>query len=259
MAGKRADRAARGPRASLLAALDRSGQRLSFQGMDVWNAWEFTWLNSRGKPEVAVARMEVPAASPRLIESKSMKLYLGSCSEVRFASQQDVIARLEADLSAAAGAPVGLALLAPQEVQGAGLAEFKGQCLDTLDIDIAAYRHQPSLLAPTGGGEASEALYTRLFKSLCPLTGQPDFADVIVEYTGPAISQESLLQYLVSYRRHAEFAEQVTERIFADITQRCRPRALTVTTQYTRRGGIDINPMRTTAAAQPPRARRWRQ
>ena len=259
------------PQPQLLEAIDRGAQRQRlgivpdsappFHGTDVWNAWEFTWLGPTGKPEVAVARLEVSALSPRLIESKSMKLYLGSFSEVQFASQDEAVSALAADLTSAAGAEVKATLLSPEAIQQAGIAEPQAQCLDSLDVEITTYTYQPNLLELQGSAAkpVQRALYTRLFKSLCPLTGQPDFADVCIAYKGPAISEPSLLRYLVSYRQHAEFAEQVAERIFCDLSQRCAPRALTVTAHYTRRGGIDINPTRSTTAAVPATPRHWRQ
>lgn len=253
---------------SLLESILRENQRrdlgiagdvLPFEGVDTWNAWEFTWLGPRGKPEIATARFQVPGDSPRLIESRSLKLYLGSYSNTRFDRREEVALRLESDLAQAAGAAVGVSLLTPEEIQGEGMGRFDGDSLDGQDLEMDEYRRNPDFLAVEGAATVSESLHTHLLKTLCPVTGHPDFASVLIRYKGKAISREGLLRYLVSYRQHAEFAEQVTERIFVDIMNRCSPRRLAVTARYTRRGGIDINATRTFGEDPPAEARLWRQ
>ncbi len=233
---------------------------LPFKGVDVWNAYEFTWLNSKGKPEVATARFRVPGDSPRLVESKSLKLYLGSFSNTRFTCADEVMARLESDLAPVAQAPVGVVLLTPEEVWQEGLGRFVGTSLDKLEIGINEYRYNPDFLEIEDSTVVEESLYTHLFRSLCPMTGQPDVASLLVRYTGNTVCHEGLLRYLVSYREHAEFAEQVTERTFVDIMRHCSPKRLVVTARYSRRGGIDINSTRISAGEEfPPGVRLWRQ
>lgn len=253
---------------SLLESVGRSNQRqtlgiaddaLPFKGMDVWNAYEFSWLNSKGKPEVAVAQLQIPGKSAQIIESKSLKLYLGSYSGTPFGHRNEVIQTLESDLTLAAQAPVGVSLLTPEQVQHEGMGQFTGTNLDNLDIEIDEYYWNPDFLELESSTIVRESVYTHLFKSLCPMTGQPDYASVLVQYNGNSISHEGLLRYLVSYREHAEFAEQVTERIFVDIMNRCAPERLAVSARYTRRGGIDINAHRTHEEALPPEVRLWRQ
>ncbi|MBT4493809.1 MAG: NADPH-dependent 7-cyano-7-deazaguanine reductase QueF [Gammaproteobacteria bacterium] len=253
---------------SLLESIPRRNQRqtlgitedaLPFKGLDIWNAYEFTWLNSRGKPEVAVAQFQVPGKSSHLIESKSLKLYLGSYSNTSFGHRNEVIQTLEADLTLAAQAPVSVSLLNPENMQHEGIGQFTGTSLDNLDIDISEYYWNPDFLELESSTIVRENLYTHLFKSLCPVSGHPDFASVLIQYNGNSISHEGLLRYLVSYREHAEFAEQVAERIFVDIMNRCAPERLAVSARYTRRGGIDINAHRTHEEPLPPEVRLWRQ
>ena len=129
--------------------------------------------------------------------------------------------------------------------------------LDLLDIDINEYYWNPDFLELESSTVLRESVYTHLFKSLCPLTGQPDFASILIQYNGNGISHEGLLKYLVSYREHAEFAEQVTERIFVDIMNRCSPERLAVSARYTLRVGIDINAHRTFDEPLPPEVRLW--
>lgn len=255
-------------RPSLLSSLPRKPQReslgiaegaLPFRGVDIWNAYEFTWLNQKGKPEVAVAQFQVPAKSPHLIESRSLKLYLGSYSNTRFGSRKEVISTLEADLSLAAQAPVDVALLTPEHVQHLGLGELHGVNLDVLDIEVDDYYWDPSHLAVESDTIVRESLVSNLFKSLCPITGQPDFATVQIQYNGRSINQEGMLKYLVSYRNHAEFAEQITERMFIDIMNRCEPDRLTIHTYFMRRGGIDIGAYRSQDDSPPAEVRLWRQ
>ena len=253
---------------SLLESVPRKNQRqslgikdhaLPFTGRDTWNAYEFTWLNRRGKPEVALARFQVPGDSPNLIESRSMKFYLGSYSNTSFDHPNKVIDTLASDLTKAAGALVDVSLLTAAQVENDGMGLFTGVSLDDLDIDIDEYNPDADLLAREGSSTVRESVYTHLFRSLCPITGQPDFASIHVQYDGNRMSHEGLLRYLVSYRQHPEFAEQVTERIFIDIMNRCEPGKLTVNARYTRRGGIDINSCRTNEQALPSQARLWRQ
>jgi 7-cyano-7-deazaguanine reductase len=253
---------------SLLASLPRSDKRealgiaegaLPFRGVDVWNAYEFTWLNHNGRPEVAAAQFHVPCSSANMVESKSLKLYLGSFSQTKFANRNEVIGTIESDLSVAARAPVNVSLLQPEHVQHAGLGVLAGTCLDNLDVEINEYACNPDYLEVESSIIGRESLYTNLVKSLCPITGQPDTASVFVQYHGANISHEGLLRYLISYREHAEFSEQIVERIFVDIMNRCSPDRLTVHARFTRRGGIDINPFRSHDENPTTDVRLWRQ
>ena len=253
---------------SLLESIPRQKQRqtlgisegtLPFKGQDIWNAYEFTWLNQTGKPEVAVLQLQFSGKSSHLIESKSLKLYLGSFSNTAFADRTEVVRALESDLALATQAPVGVVLYTPEQVQQRGIGQLIGTNLDLQDIEINEYLWNPALLVLESAVARRESVYTHLFKSLCPMTGQPDFASILVQYNGNSISHKGLLRYLVSFREHAEFAEQVTERIFVDIMNRCAPERLAVSALYTRRGGIDINAYRTLDEEHPANVRLWRQ
>ncbi|MBN8443413.1 MAG: NADPH-dependent 7-cyano-7-deazaguanine reductase QueF [Thauera sp.] len=222
---------------------------LPFVGEDLWNAWELSWLDPRGKPVVAVGRFRVPASTPRLVESKSLKLYLNAFNQQKFADVAAVRETIEKDLSEAAGGRVVVEieplLLRPQRIEGYP----EGVCLDALDIDIDTYQPTPDFLSAAGDGEVVETLYSHLLKSNCLVTGQPDWGMVVVRYRGPAIDREGLLRYIVSFREHNEFHEQCVERVFCDVLARCRPAELSVWARYTRRGGLDINPFRATHPA----------
>jgi 7-cyano-7-deazaguanine reductase len=209
---------------------------------------------------VGVAQLRVPCDSPAVFESKSLKLYLGSFSQTPFAGASDVARTLEKDLSATVGAPVAVDLLSLGEAQQAGIGAFTGACLDTLQIAVSDYRPNPDLLRTDPGRVvAGEALYSNLLHSLCPVTGQPDAGSIQVVYSGARIDHASLLRYIVSYREHQAFHEQCVESIFLDITARCRPSELTVYARYNRRGGIDINPYRSTGKSLPAHMRLARQ
>jgi len=225
---------------------------LPFVGHDRWHAYELSWLDALGKPRVATATVTVPFDSPYLIESKSFKLYLNSLNAARFNSDTAVQERLVLDLSARAGADVGVAFGLPPAID---LEE--GESIDTLDIEIDHYGPpRPQYLAADAQDIVDETLSSHLLKSNCPVTGQPDWATVIVRYHGARIDRAGLLRYLVSFRDHADFHEQCVERIFHDLTARCAPQSLSVEARYTRRGGLDINPWRATPGFQPPVARR---
>ncbi|HVI59480.1 MAG TPA: NADPH-dependent 7-cyano-7-deazaguanine reductase QueF [Luteimonas sp.] len=223
---------------------------LPFTGHDRWHAYELGWLDARGKPVVATATFTVPADSPSLVESKSLKLYLNSLNGARFDDAQAVRARIAGDLSRAAGAPVAVAFGLPP-MAGAGADEAAS--IDALDVDCDAYDHpRPDYLQADDGAIVEETLRSDLLKSNCPVTGQPDWAGVRIAYRGPRIERAGLLRYLVSFREHAEFHEQCVERIFVDVMARCRPRQLSVEARYTRRGGLDINPWRASPGLPTP-------
>ncbi|MBA3056372.1 MAG: NADPH-dependent 7-cyano-7-deazaguanine reductase [Gammaproteobacteria bacterium] len=278
--------------AALLFPIARAAKRvelgiqgaLPFLGADMWSAFELSWLNLRGKPQVALARFTVPCESPNIIESKSFKLYLNSFNNTRFVDADAVKARLRADLSeavwrdlqkdvvlsavapapgAGAKAPpsIGVTLLLPELFDREPIYELDGLSLDRLDIECSHTTPAPELLRVVPGeAPVSEVLVSNLLKSNCPVTGQPDWASVQISYSGAPIDQERLLQYLVSFRNHNEFHEQCVERIFMDLWTRCKPTRLAVYARYTRRGGLDINPFRTSyAQALPANTRMARQ
>ncbi|CAM5275446.1 NADPH-dependent 7-cyano-7-deazaguanine reductase QueF [Thauera mechernichensis] len=220
---------------------------LPFFGEDSWNAYELSWLDPRGKPVVALGGFRVPADSPRLIESKSLKLYLNAFNQQRCASLEEVTQTIARDLSAAAGATVAVSVVPLSARPQRHSAYPEGHCLDELDIGIDRYQPDPGLLS-AAGEEVAETLYSHLLKSNCLVTGQPDWGTLVVRYRGPAIDREGLLRYIVSFRDHNEFHEQCVERVFCDLMARCRPCELAVWARYTRRGGLDINPFRASHA-----------
>lgn len=239
---------------------ERGVQRaeLPFQGVDIWNAYEISWLNQKGKPVVRLAEFHIPAASDNIIESKSFKLYLNSFNLSRFADETEVVERLESDLSAAAGAEVQVLLHHPDASSGA-IECFSGECIDELDIDVDYYSPAPHLLSANKDAVVEEQLYSHLLKSNCPVTGQPDWATISISYKGPQLDWAGLLAYLISYREHGDFHEQCVENIFMDIWQQAQPAELTVYARYLRRGGLDINPYRSSTTQPPENLRLSRQ
>ena len=255
--------------ASLLFPIPRADKRAElgvagtppFFGADMWTAYELSWLNLRGKPQVALAHITVPCESPHIVESKSFKLYLNSFTNTRFEDARDVRERIRADISAAAGSGIGIKTIGPELIDREPVHEMDGLNLDRLDVACMHYTPAPELLfAEFEETPVTETLTSNLLKSNCLVTGQPDWGSVQIAYTGPQINQEGLLQYLVSYRNHHEFHEQCVERIFMDVWTRCKPIKLSVYARYTRRGGLDINPFRTShPQAVPPNVRMARQ
>ncbi len=252
---------------------------LPFKGFDLWNAFELSWLNAKGVPKVALLRIKVPCTSPNIVESKSLKLYLNSFNQTRFETVHHVFDLLRKDLARAIGAELELELVGPDQFANETIIEFMGVDLDKLDIEIDCYQPDAALLklkpnAPrtvAAQGKASpsesidhsgpsnakyasisETVFSRLLKSNCPVTDQPDWACIQIGYTGPAIDHASLLKYIVSYRLHNGFHEHCVEKIFTDILKQCSPTSLSVYARYTRRGGLDINPWRATFDVTPP-------
>ena len=242
-----------------LTGLDRADTRSGldippgWHGADVWNAYELSWLNLRGKPEVAMGRFIIPCDSPRLIESKSLKLYLNSLNQERLDGAAAFGERVTADLSAAAGGPVTVQIFPLRTMAHGALADPEGISLDALDIAIEDYQPRPDLLSCRAqAGVVTETLTSDLLRSNCPVTGQPDWGSVQIRYTGPAMDHARLLAYIVSLRQHTGFHEHCVESIFCDIWHACRPTALAVSAWYLRRGGLDINPWRASHAAWAP-------
>ncbi|MEZ9356065.1 NADPH-dependent 7-cyano-7-deazaguanine reductase QueF [Vibrio breoganii] len=238
----------------LLQAVPRSLNRddlelrdtLPFKGQDIWTLYELSWLNANGLPQVAVGEVSIPASSPNLIESKSFKLYLNSYNQTKFSDWDAVKNQLSVDLSACAGGEVSVTLSRVQDFNQQPIVDMKGACIDEQDISITEYEFSTDYLKGSVSEESvGEVLHSHLLKSNCLITNQPDWGSVEIRYSGKKINQEALLRYLVSFREHNEFHEQCVERIFTDIMHFCQPKTLSVYARYTRRGGLDINPYRT--------------
>jgi 7-cyano-7-deazaguanine reductase len=223
------------------------GQPLPFQGIDRWSAYELSWLNPQGLPQVAIAEFDFPCASPNIVESKSLKLYLNSFNQTVFASVESVQQTMANDLSAVSGSAVTVRLYPVQDFLCAPVTGF--QCIDDLDVSCSDYLPNPALLQ-SGNEIHAQQLCSHLFRSLCPVTGQPDWATLYITYTGKKIQPESLLQYIVSFRHHQGFHEQCVEQIYSDLMHYCELETLTVYGRFLRRGGLDINPFRSSDAWQ---------
>jgi 7-cyano-7-deazaguanine reductase len=253
---------------SLLQGVPRSlgreaiklAEPLPFSGVDIWNGYELSWLNSKGKPMIAILRCMVPITSPNLIESKSFKLYLNSFNQSKFETVELVRQHLQEDLSLCAGENVELKIISFEDFASIQMGTLDGIVIDDLDISVSASDIRPEQLkTDTKAQHVEERLVSHLLKSNCLITHQPDWGSVVIHYCGPQIDHESLLQYLISFRQHNEFHEQCVERIFQDINTHCRPEKLTVYARYTRRGGLDINPFRSNFEQAYPDVRLARQ
>lgn len=220
-----------------------------YQGQDWWHVFEISWLNSHSVPQVAIGRISLPASSPFLIESKSLKLYFNSMNFTQFDSQADFVTTVERDLSKAADAVVTLQLFQVDQLE---ISQPQGQCIDGFEPSQISEHPDANLLKLDNSADATvEAqqgheiqLYSHLLRSNCPVTGQPDWGTVFIRYRGKKPCYSSLLAYIISFRQHNGFHEQCVEQIYADIWQNLKPAQLMVYATYTRRGGLDINPCR---------------
>ena len=233
-------------RATKWRELGFTADSLPYVGVDIWNCYELSWLLPSGKPVVAIAQFAVPADSPNIIESKSFKLYLNSFNQSVYSSFAQVQAVLMADLSKVAQAEVQVEIKTLEAITAEGLHQPQGVCIDDLDINLSVYEHPALEMLVCGTEQVEEQLYSHLLKSNCPVTGQPDWGTVLVHYRGAALDHASLLTYLVSFRQHQDFHEQCVERIFLDLKKCLNPEFLSVSARYVRRGGLDINPYRST-------------
>ncbi|TPH12548.1 NADPH-dependent 7-cyano-7-deazaguanine reductase QueF [Litorilituus lipolyticus] len=255
----------------LLQAVPRSLNRddlalneanLPFIGEDVWYGYELSWLNNKGKPVVALVEFRFACTSPNIVESKSFKLYLNSFNQTKFNDIEEVKSYLEKDLSATSGTKATVTLFPVDNCPALEIADEKAVCIDDLDISIEDYQFNAEHLLNSQSNHSQikeHNIVSHLLKSNCLITNQPDWASIYIHYTGKEISQEQLLTYLISFRQHNEFHEQCVERIFCDLQQYCQLEALTVYARYTRRGGLDINPFRSTHVATAPWGRTLRQ
>ena len=253
--------------AALLFAMERAesratlglGDDLPFQGVDIWNAWELTWLANNGQPRIATVEMRVPAESPNIVESKSLKLYLNSFSMSSYESADEVRDVIRRDLSRCVGSDANVILQIPAATEGQSSDSLPGDCIDDADVECDTWDVDASLLQSNSNDIVTESLHSHVLRSLCPVTSQPDLGSVLISYSGPKINRASLLRYIVSFRKHNDFHEACVERMFLDIQERCGPDQLAVCARYQRRGGIDINPCRANFPFEAPNLRLWRQ
>jgi 7-cyano-7-deazaguanine reductase len=247
-------------RAESRRALGLTAGALPFYGVDIWSGYELSWLNPKGLPQVALIEFALPCDSPSIVESKSLKLYLNSFNQTQVSSAAALRERIVQDVSAAAGAAVEVVITplngrvsTPVQADFAA-PPFVAQCLDEQDIAIDCYHPRPDYLGARSGHQVVQAWHSDLLKTNCPVTGQPDWASVFIAYEGAEIDPAGLLRYIVSFREHQDFHEHCVERMFCDITERCAPDKLEVYARYTRRGGLDINPYRSSVAGSVPSA-----
>ncbi len=235
------------------------GEDLPFRGVDIWNAWELTWQAMNGQPCLATVEIQVPAESPNIVESKSLKLYLNSFSMSRYDSEDAVARVIEADITQCTGAGVHISLCSPATDAGRAVDTLPGVCIDNLQVDCDSWDVDASLLTSNIDELVRESLHSHVLRSLCPVTSQADTGSVLIVYEGPKIDPASLLRYIVSFRQHQDFHEACVERMFLDIKDRCAADKLSVYARYQRRGGIDINPFRSDFETETPNLRLWRQ
>lgn len=246
------------PRAESRTALGLHDD-LPFHGKDIWNAWELTWLARSGTPVVGTATICIDAASPYLIESKSLKLYLNSFAMTRYTCPDELATIIANDLSNSAELEVDVSITPASDSTSDTIEQFPGANIDAVEIGDVPTTVEATVLATSAGPEVTEELYSHLLRSNCPVTNQPDSGSVLIRYRGQQIDRQALLTYLVSFRRHNDFHEACVERIFVDIKKFCAPSELTVYARYNRRGGLDINPFRSDFEDSAENLRLWRQ
>jgi len=251
---------------SLLFPIPRSNSRstflsedLPFGGVDIWNVWDLTWLGPGNLPVVATVEIRIPATSPNLVESKSLKLYLNSFAMSTYNAISEVEVLITQDLLACVGETVEVHIRTMANTESCQISQLPGRCLDSIAVTCSSREVDATILQADTSNVVEESLHSHLLRSLCPVTAQPDIGSIGVQYCGPKIDPASLLQYIVSFREHNDFHEACIERMFVDILERCTPENLIVFARYQRRGGIDINPMRSNVNVDMKNLRLWRQ
>lgn len=248
------------PRKKHRKIIKLSNIKIPFIGEDIWTLYELSWLNKKGLPKIAVAKIKININSINIIESKSFKFYINSFNEKKIDNHTKLIEILKHDLSKCVIGKVSVELFNLNQIKDQKISNFKGFCIDNQNIEIKCYTYNPSFLINAFKKTIiQESLYSHLLKSNCPITKQPDWASIQIIYTGQAIDHSGLLSYLISFRYHNEFHEECVERIFNDIKNICKPQKLSIYAKYTRRGGIDINPWRSDTYYSPCLIRMARQ
>ncbi len=225
-----------------------NSEKLPFKGVDIWTAYEVSWLNLNGVPKVVIAEISIPAHSLFIVESKSLKLYLNSFNQTKYASSEDVKTAIRGDLEKLLETKITIKFVNLSSSFTHSNTDY--EIIDSIDCSISEYSPNKNLLK-IKENKGDFKVCSHLLKSNCLVTNQPDWGSVFIEYSGNEINEESLLRYIISFRNHNEFHEQCVERIFSDIMISCRPERLSVYARYTRRGGIDINPYRSTETKVP--------
>jgi 7-cyano-7-deazaguanine reductase len=221
-------------------------KKILMYGIDHWHAYEISWLAEDGKPQVALGEFFFSSESENIVESKSLKLYLHSLNQERYPSAEAVTKLISKDLSAISRSEVMVVLHALRHVGASPPASHMAKSIDRHKITAIGDQPDPTLLEIEDQIVFDDELRSDLFRSNCPVTGQPDWASFDIQYTGAKINEASLLSYLCSYREHQGYHEECAERIYRDILQACRPEEMRVALNFLRRGGLDINVYRST-------------
>lgn len=232
---------------SILFPINREERRngyVKMYGKDVWTCFEVSYLLPSGLPQFCVLRITNPADSVNIFESKSLKLYLNSFNNTVFENEEVVLQTIKRDLDNLTGGNCTV-----EKVNSFPEAEEDVTFVENQigNITIDCYEYNPELLEiESNENDTIEYVYkSNLLRSNCEITNQPDWGTITIRVRSKKLlSKESFLKYIVSYRKHQEFHEPTCERIFQDLNNILEPEYLTVLCQYTRRGGIDINPFR---------------
>ena len=230
-------------------------------GFDIWHLYELSWLVESGSGEVGsshyVGVLSIPSDSAHTVESKSLKLYLNSLNFHQFASDDQALECIRADLEAVLGVRPDLAIVTPSDIHQI-TREPEGELLDGLAVP-AASSSGPMNLHEAADGMEEVSLVTHRLRSLCPVTAQPDWATLVMHYAGPKMNRVALMAYVNSFREHQDFHERCVEAIFDHLRESLKPERLTVVGYFQRRGGIDITPHRSTHPTEPYLLRMGRQ
>ena len=234
--------------------------QMPFNGLDIWNAWEFSWLGKNGIPRVGKITIKIPADSENIVESKSLKLYLSSFTMVQHNSLSELTQLIKNDLDVITQSSIRIDIETNVNAGSLNPKPLPGLCIDKKLKEFSEKKSpEPQLLRVCGKKNINEILHSHLLKSNCPITNQPDTGSLLIQYQGKQIESSTLLRYILSFRQHNDFHESCVEKIFVDIKEFCKTESLAVQAFYSRRGGIDINPFRSDAKIKAADIRTWRQ
>ena len=237
--------------------LNREGYGLTgdeFTGVDVWNAYEVSAITSKGQPVAGMLKIVCPSDSEFHVESKSIKLYLNSFNMTKIGDNapdciSGIEARVKRDLDELLETNTTVSFYASDfETEPLSFSDDFEELADIVDLDQIDFTSFKSDASQLEEREATECKYrSNLLRSNCRVTNQPDWGDVFIYMKGDSVpSPDSLAKYIVSHRTVSHFHEEICEMIYAHLTERFQPEQLMVACLYTRRGGIDINPIRAT-------------
>ena len=229
-------------------------ENLPFFGWDVWHAFEFSFLLSNSYPVTGLLKIIYPCESYYIMESKSLKLFLNSFNFVKFegdygSAKMKATNKVIEILSNFLNTEVNASFHEKSTQEQNNIFGDYIPLEDSIDLEkenFDIFKQDTSLLQTERCLEPNDfQVSSRSLRSNCRVTNQPDWGDIFIKIVGSQVpSKLSLLKYIISMRQENHFHEEICEHVFKTLSDLLPRSKVLVACLYTRRGGIDINPIR---------------